>query len=359
MKTFFTSESVTEGHPDKICDKISDKILDEALKVDSNSKMAVEATIKDNFVLIYGEATTKANLDYESIAKWVLRDIGYDEDFEVLVKVGKQSSEINRAVEKNEICAGDQGIMFGYATDETAELMPLPIMLANKLAYQLASVRKIGNTFLRPDGKTQVTVEYENGVARRVDTIIIASQHIEAISQDELREFIINEVIKKVVPINMIDMNTKIFINTSGSFVVGGSFGDSGTTGRKIICDTYGGMGKIGGGCFSSKDPSKVDRSAAYYARYVAKNIVAHKLAKKCEIQLSYAIGRPNPISIYIDTFNTENVSIEDIYQYVGNNFDFSVSNIIRELDLLKPIYYELASYGHFGRDTTWEKIKS
>lgn len=359
MKTFFTSESVTEGHPDKICDKISDKILDEALKQDKDSKMAVETTIKDNFVLIYGEANTKANLDYENIAKWVLKDIGYDDDFEVLLKVGKQSSEINAAVVKEEICAGDQGIMFGYATLETEELMPLPIMLANKLAHQLTLVRKEGNLFLRPDGKTQVTVEYENGIPKRVDTVIIASQHVESILQDKLKKIIEEEVVKKVIPSNMMDDDTKILVNTSGSFILGGPFGDSGTTGRKIICDTYGGMGRIGGGCFSSKDPSKVDRSAAYYARYVAKNIVAHNLAQKCEIQLSYTIGKSNPISLFIDTFNTEKVDIDKIYKYVYDNFDFSVSNIIKELDLLKPIYYDLASYGHFGRDTTWEKIKS
>ncbi|MDD2391464.1 MAG: methionine adenosyltransferase [Bacilli bacterium] len=359
MKTFFTSESVTEGHPDKICDKISDKILDEALKQDKDSKMAVETTIKDNFVLIYGEANTKANLDYENIAKWVLKDIGYDDDFEVLLKVGKQSSEINAAVVKEEICAGDQGIMFGYATLETEELMPLPIMLANKLAHQLTLVRKEGNLFLRPDGKTQVTVEYENGVPKRVDTVIIASQHVESILQDELKKIIEEEVVKKVIPSNLMDDDTKILVNTSGSFILGGPFGDSGTTGRKIICDTYGGMGRIGGGCFSSKDPSKVDRSAAYYARYVAKNIVAHDLAQKCEIQLSYTIGKSNPISLFIDTFNTEKVDIDKIYKYVYDNFDFSVSNIIKELDLLKPIYYDLASYGHFGRETTWEKIKS
>lgn len=359
MKTFFTSESVTEGHPDKICDKISDKILDEALKQDKDSKMAVETTIKNNFVLIYGEANTKANLDYENIAKWVLNDIGYDDDFEVLSKVDKQSSEINAAVVKEEICAGDQGIMFGYATLETEELMPLPIMLANKLAHQLMLVRKEGNLFLRPDGKTQVTVEYENGVPKRVDTVIIASQHVESILQNELKEIIEEEVVRKVIPSNMMDDDTKILVNTSGSFILGGPFGDSGTTGRKIICDTYGGMGRIGGGCFSSKDPSKVDRSAAYYARYVAKNIVAHNLAQKCEIQLSYTIGKSNPISLFIDTFNTEKVDIDKVYKYVYDNFDFSVSNIIKELDLLKPIYYDLASYGHFGRDTTWEKIKS
>lgn len=361
-KYYFTSESVTEGHPDKICDGISDYILDEALRQDKNSKMAVEATIKDDLILIYGEANTKAKLDYNSLALQVLKKIGYDEEYQVLVKVSNQSSEINHAVEQEHIMAGDQGIMFGYACKETEELMPLPIMLANKLAYQLTKVRKEdANTFLKPDGKTQVTVEYIDDKPVRVDTIIIASQHQENVEIEKLRNYIIDNVIHKVIPDNLIDSDTKILINTSGSFVLGGSFGDSGTTGRKIVVDTYGGMGKIGGGCFSSKDPSKVDRSAAYYARYVAKNIVAHNLARKCEIEISYAIGMEYPISIYINTFNTNNVDMNEIYDYVNHNFNFSVDNIIKELDLLKPIYYPLSSYGHFGRtdiQCTWEKIK-
>lgn len=361
-KYYFTSESVTEGHPDKICDGISDYILDEALRPDKNSKMAVEATIKDDLILIYGEANTKAKLDYNSLALQVLKKIGYDEEYQVLVKVSNQSSEINHAVEQEHIMAGDQGIMFGYACEETEELMPLPIMLANKLAYQLTKVRKEdANTFLKPDGKTQVTVEYIDDKPVRVDTIIIASQHQENVEIEKLRNYIIDNVIHKVIPDNLIDSDTKILINTSGSFVLGGSFGDSGTTGRKIVVDTYGGMGKIGGGCFSSKDPSKVDRSASYYARYVAKNIVAHNLARKCEIEISYAIGMEYPISIYINTFNTNNVDMNEIYDYVNHNFNFSVDNIIKELDLLKPIYYPLSSYGHFGRtdiQCTWEKIK-
>lgn len=361
-KYYFTSESVTEGHPDKICDGISDYILDEALRQDKNSKMAVEATIKDDLILIYGEANTKAKLDYNSLALQVLKKIGYDEEYQVLVKVSNQSSEINHAVEQEHIMAGDQGIMFGYACEETEELMPLPIMLANKLAYQLTKVRKEdANTFLKPDGKTQVTVEYIDDKPVRVDTIIIASQHQENVEIEKLKNYIIDNVIHKVIPDNLIDSDTKILINTSGSFVLGGSFGDSGTTGRKIVVDTYGGMGKIGGGCFSSKDPSKVDRSASYYARYVAKNIVAHNLARKCEIEISYAIGMEYPISIYINTFNTNNVDMNEIYDYVNHNFNFSVDNIIKELDLLKPIYYPLSSYGHFGRtdiQCTWEKIK-
>ena len=360
-KILFTSESVTEGHPDKICDKISDYILDEALRQDKTSKMAVEATIKDDLILIYGEANTKAKLDYEELAKEVLKDIGYTEEYHVIVKVSSQSKEINSAVAKDKLMAGDQGIMFGYATNETKELMPLPIMLSNKLAYRLTKVRKEDkNSMLLPDGKVQVTVEYQNNIPKRIDTIIIASQHKKEVKEKELRNYIIENVINKVIPKELLDTKTNILINTSGSFTVGGSFGDSGTTGRKIVCDTYGGMGKVGGGCFSSKDPTKVDRSAAYYARYVAKNIVAHKYATKCEIELSYAIGREYPISIYINTFNTNTIPEEEIYDYVNNNFNFSVDNIIKELDLQRPIYYPLAAYGHFGRtdiECSWEKV--
>ena len=361
-KYYFTSEAVTEGHPDKICDGISDYILDEALRQDKNSKMAVEATIKDDLIFIYGEANTKANLDYEALAKQVLKNIGYEEEYQVMIKVSNQSPEINKAVEQDTIKAGDQGIMFGYACRDTDELMPMPIMLANKLAQQLTYVRKMNqNPLLKPDGKTQVTVEYINDKVSRVDTIVIASQHKENVSMKELRQYIIKNVIEPIIPASLIDDDTKILINTSGSFILGGSFGDSGTTGRKIVVDTYGGMGKIGGGCFSSKDPSKVDRSGAYYARYVAKNIVAHKLADKCEIEISYAIGMEYPLSIYINTFNTNKVELDEIYNYVNKNFNFSVDNIIKELDLLRPIYYPLSSYGHFGRtdiDCSWEQIK-
>lgn len=362
-KYYFTSEAVTEGHPDKICDRISDKILDAALKEDKNSKMAVEVTIKDELIFIYGEANTKANINYEKIALDVITDIGYTEEYKVLVKVGEQSSEINNAVVKDEVMAGDQGIMFGYACLETDELMPYPIVLANKLAKRLTDVRKSdSNSFLRPDGKTQVTVEYVNGKVNRIDTIIISSQHKEGISYDEIYAYIKNNVIDFVVDSKLIDKNTKFLINTSGSFVIGGSFGDSGTTGRKIICDTYGGMARIGGGCLSSKDPSKVDRSAAYYARYVAKNIVHYNLCEKCEIQVSYAIGMADPISIYIDCFGTEKVSMDEVYLFVKNNFNFRVSNIINELDLLNVSYFDVACYGHFGRsdlNLPWEKIKN
>ena len=304
MKYLFTSESVTEGHPDKICDKIADKILDSALAQDKYSKMAVEATIKDDLILIYGEAKTKAKLNYEEIAKEVLKDIGYDEEFNIMTKISEQSVEINSAVVKDKVCAGDQGIMFGYATIETPTLIPLPIYYANKLAKQLTDTRKSDkNSPLKPDGKTQVTVEYEDDIPKRIDTIIIASQHIKEITQEELREYIIKNVIEKVIPKKLVDSDTKYLINTSGSFTIGGPFGDSGTTGRKIVVDTYGGFAKVGGGCFSSKDPSKVDRSAAYYARFVAKNVVAHHLCSKCEIELAYAIGKEDPISLYINTF--------------------------------------------------------
>ena len=363
MKYYFTSESVTEGHPDKICDKISDKILDTALEQDKNSKMAVETTIKGNLVFIYGEANTKAKLNYEEIAKEVLKDIGYNEEFNFIIKVSNQSKEINKSVEKKELAAGDQGIMFGYATNETKELMPLPILLANKLAYNLAKVRKEDkNTPLLPDGKTQVTVEYQNNKPKRIDTIIIAAQHKKEITQKELKKYIIENVITKTIPQNLLDKKTKILINTSGSFIIGGPYSDSGTTGRKIIVDTYGGTSRIGGGCLSSKDPTKVDRSAAYYTRYVAKNIVAHNLADKCEIQVSYAIGKQKPISLFIETFNTEKINISEIYKYVETNFNFSVENIINELNLKNTKYYNIASYGHFGRtdiNLPWENIKN
>ena len=362
MKKIITSESVTEGHPDKICDKISDKILDTALELDKNSKMAVECTIKDNIIFIYGEATTKAKLDYEKIALEVIKDIGYTEEFKVIIQVSKQSQEINNAVEQKELGAGDQGIMFGYATNETKEYMPLPSLLANKLTRQLALVRKEDKqTPLKPDGKSQVSVEYEDNIPKRIDTIVIASQHAEDIEQEALKKYIKEKVIDKVIPTELVDKDTKILINTSGSFVVGGPFGDSGTTGRKIVVDAYGGSARVGGGCFSSKDPTKVDRSAAYYARYVAKNIVYNELADMCEIGVSYTIGTPTPVSINIETYNTNKVPLEKIYEFVNQNFDFSVKNIIEELNLKNPIYYNVASYGHFGRtdiNLPWEQTK-
>jgi S-adenosylmethionine synthetase len=358
MRKFFTSESVCEGHPDKVCDKIADKILDEALRVDPDSRMAVEATIKDDLILIYGEATTNANLDYEKIAKGVLKDIGYTEDYNVMVKVSKQSKEIADKVNSDEVKAGDQGIMFGYACKDTEEYMPLAITLANKLCMKLTEYRKNGCTYLLPDGKSQVTVEYEDNTPVRVAKVVVAAQHIKDVDLDYLRQDIIDNVILKVIPSKYIDSDTEFLVNASGSFVVGGSFGDSGTTGRKIVVDSYGGSSPVGGGCFSSKDPSKVDRSAAYYARYVCKNVVAHGYADICQIQVSYVIGYAKPISITIETFGTNKKSLEEIEEYINNNFDFRVQNIINELDLKKPIYYDLAAYGHFGRDTSWEKIK-
>jgi len=356
----FTSESVTDGHPDKICDQIADSILDAALSQDPYSKMAVEATIKDDLILVYGEANTKATIDFEKIAKDVIRSIGYDEEYTVMVKVNGQSAEIFNAVTgHDEIAAGDQGIMFGYASDETENYMPLAIDTAHKLSKRLSDL-KWEDKRIRPDGKTQVTVLYRDHKPVSIDTIVVSTQHSADLSQEELHEIVKTQVIDRVVDPKWITPDTKYFINPSGSFIVGGSFGDSGTTGRKIVVDTYGGMGRIGGGCFSSKDPSKVDRSAAYYSRFVAKNLVAAKLAERCEIQLSYAIGQTHPISIMIDTFNTNLVELEEIYAWVKRNFDFSVGNIIRELDLLKPIYRKTANFGHFGRDGfSWETIKA
>ncbi len=362
MKKFITSESVTEGHPDKICDKISDKILDTALEQDKNSKMAVECTIKDNIVFIYGECTTNAKINFKKIAQEVLKDIGYREKFKIITKISSQSIEIASAVNKKEISAGDQGIMFGYATNETVEFMPLPILLANKITKQLTYIRKTDPCSpLLPDGKSQVTIEYQNNIPKRIDTIIIASQHKKDITKKELEKYIIRNVINKVIPKKYLDNQTKIFINTSGSFIVGGPFADSGTTGRKIVVDSYGGSAKVGGGCFSSKDPTKVDRSAAYYARYVAKNIVYNKLCDQCELGVSYTIGKSSPIHINIETFGTNKVPLDNIYDFVNKNFNFSVDNIIKELNLQRPIYYQLASYGHFGREELnllWEKTK-
>ncbi|WP_288339286.1 methionine adenosyltransferase [uncultured Allobaculum sp.] len=364
MKDYiFTSESVTEGHPDKVCDLIADSIVDEALRQDPNSNMAVEATIKDDFILVYGEANTKAVIDFEQIAKDVLKKIGYPEEYHVHTVVNKQSPEIHNAVNKNkdgklEVAAGDQGIMFGYASNETDEFMPAPIYYAHKLSRQLTKVRRQHPDLLRPDGKTQVSVEYKDDKPVRIDTIVVSTQHSPEISQEDLSKLIRKEVIDAVIPSELLDENTKYFINPSGSFVVGGSFGDSGTTGRKIVCDTYGGMGHIGGGCFSSKDPTKVDRSAAYYARWVAKNIVANGLADKCEVEVAYAIGRKEPVSILVDTFGTGKVSDEEIMDIVKKNFNFEVGNILEELDLRKPIYTRTTNYGHFGDPKLpWEKV--
>ncbi len=357
-KMYFTSESVTSGHPDKVCDLIADSILDEAMRQDPSSHMAVEATIKDDLILVYGEAGTNAVIDYENIALNVLKQIGYDEEYHVVVKVSQQSSEINSAVAHDVISAGDQGIMFGFASDETEALMPFAINEAHKLAARLEEVRR-KTPFLRPDGKTQVTAEYVDGKLTRIDTVLVSTQHTADVTQEEIREIIMNEVIRPVVNPELTDENTRYLINPSGSFVVGGSWGDSGTTGRKIVVDSYGGYAPIGGGCFSSKDPTKVDRSAAYFARYVCRNIVANKLAHKCQVQLSYAIGEPQPLSVNVQSFGTSQYSDEELETIVRKNFDFSVSNIIRELDLRRPIYTATTNYGHFGKkDLPWEQFK-
>ncbi len=357
-KVFFTSESVTSGHPDKVCDLIADSILDEAMRQDPYAHMAVEATIKDDLILVYGEAGTTATINYAAIAKNVLKQIGYPEEYTVLVKVNKQSAEINNAVAHNEISAGDQGIMFGFACDETPNYMPFAIDCAHKLAAKLEEVRR-GDERLKPDGKTQVTVEYADGKLTRVDTIVVSTQHAADVTQEEIRELILEKVIRPVVDPKYLDENTRYLINPSGSFVVGGSWGDSGTTGRKIVVDTYGGYAPIGGGCFSSKDPTKVDRSAAYYARYVCRNLVANGLAKKVQLELSYAIGEPRPLSIAVDTFGTSRYTEEKLIDIINKNFDFSVSNIIKELDLRRPIYTQTTNYGHFGREgLPWEAFK-
>lgn len=362
MKMYFTSESITPGHPDKICDQIADAILDAAISEDKRSKVAVEATIKDDLLLIFGEITTKAKLNFEQIAREVIKEIGYDIDYEIIVKISEQSTEINEAVNGGgKTAAGDQGIMFGYACDETATFMPLSIELAHLLSQRLHFVFKNQKVnILKPDGKTQVTVEYENDKIKRIDTIVVSSQHYEEINQPFLKTYIYDNVIAPVVDKDLLDKDTKIYVNPSGSFMLGGSFGDSGTTGRKIVADTYGGHGRIGGGALSSKDPSKVDRSAAYYSRYVAKNIVANKLACKFEVQVSYAIGMIDPLSININTFGTSKHTDKEILEIINNNFDFSVDNIIKELDLLRPIYRQTANFGHFGRadlDLPWEKV--
>ncbi len=361
MKRLFTSEAVTEGHPDKICDYISDSILFEALSQDRNSKMAVEASIKDNFILIFGEARTKANLDYAKIARQALKEIGYNEDFEIAIKVGEQSSEINKAVASSRTKAGDQGIMFGYACDETEQYLPLAYVLATKLAKRLADYRKSNPLCgLKPDGKTQVTIASSDGKVM-VDTIVISAQHEQKLDQESLENLLKTEIIDKVINKNLIDETTKIYLNNSGSFIVGGPWGDSGTTGRKIVCDTYGGAGRVGGGCLSSKDPSKVDRSAAYYARYVAKNVVMHGLAKRCEVEVSYVIGKEEPLSIFIETFGTAKIDERKIYDWVISNFDFRVQNIIDELGLLDFDYRQVSNYGHFGRSDlklAWEEKK-
>lgn len=380
-RRFFTSESVTEGHPDKICDQISDAILDEIIKRDPMARVACETTCTTGIISIMGEITTDCYVDFQKVARQVVLDIGYDRakyGFDgttcaVVTSIDEQSPDIAQGVNdgfENRECgatdglnatgAGDQGMMFGYACDETPELMPMPISLAHKMAKKLTQVRKDGALdYLRPDGKTQVTIEYEDGVPLRLDTVVVSSQHSPEVAIEKLREDIIREVILPTVPKNLIDENTKYYINPTGRFVVGGPNGDSGLTGRKIIVDTYGGYARHGGGAFSGKDPTKVDRSAAYASRWVAKNVVAAGLAKRCEVQLAYAIGVAKPVSVMIDTFGTATVDEDKIEKAIEKVFDLRPYAIIENLKLRNPIYRQLASYGHMGREdlnVEWEK---
>jgi S-adenosylmethionine synthetase len=381
MKNLFTSESVTEGHPDKICDQISDGILDELLRQDKMSRVACEVTTTTGIIYIMGEITTKAYVDFQTVARETVREIGYDNaayGFDcntcaVVSSIHEQSPDIalgvDRAFEAKtgemtdrfSLGAGDQGIMFGYACDETPELMPMPISLAHKLAKRLTEVRKNGTIpYLRPDGKTQVTIEYDGDRVKRVDTIVVSTQHAEEPSLIQIRDDIMRYVISNTVPQELVDQNTKIFINPTGRFVIGGPMGDSGLTGRKIIVDTYGGYSRHGGGSFSGKDPTKVDRTAAYATRYIAKNVVAAGLARRCEVQLAYAIGVAHPVSIMLETFGTETVNDEKIIALINANIDLRPAAIIERFDLRRPIYKQLAAYGHMGREelkTPWENL--
>lgn len=381
-RLMFTSESVTEGHPDKICDQISDAVLDACLEQDPYSRVACETATKTGFVALLGEITTNAQINYDELVRKVLNEIGYDSSEKgmdgntcgVLVAIARQSPDIAMGVNKSleaktgeskeaefeTIGAGDQGMMFGYACNETEQLMPLPIYLAHKLTRRLSEVRKNGTLpWLRPDGKSQVTVEYRYGMPARVDTVLVSTQHAPDISQEEIRKAVIEHVILPVLPREMVDEDIKYYVNPTGRFVIGGPQGDSGLTGRKIIVDTYGGMGRHGGGAFSGKDPTKVDRSAAYAARWAAKNIVAAGLADRCEIQVAYAIGVAHPLSINVETFGTGRIPDEDIARLITENFDLRPGAIIHNLNLRRPLYRQTAAYGHFGRDDLnlpWEK---
>ncbi len=357
-KYYFTSESVTEGHPDKLCDLISDSILDECLKQDKNSRVAVETFAANNSITVAGQITSKADFNIEELVRNIIKEIGYDNsntdiDYrtcKIVTDITKQSPDISMGVDNGG--AGDQGIMFGYACNETENYMPYAINIAHKLSRRLADVRKDGTiNYLRPDGKTQVTVEYENNIPKRIETILVSTQHLDNIDMDILKEDIINNVIKPIVPEKMMDEQTKIYINPTGRFVIGGPLGDTGLTGRKIIVDTYGGYARHGGGAFSGKDPSKVDRSAAYMLRFIAKNLVANGYAKKCEIQISYGIGVKEPLSIFINTFGTSKISEEELIELVKKNFDLTPEGIINYLNLREPIYTKTTNYGHFGKE--------
>ena len=364
-KFYFTSESVTEGHPDKLCDYISDSILDACLEQDENSRVAVETFAANNNITIAGQLTTTANINVEEIVRNTIKEIGFDNasvdmDYRtcnINIDIAKQSPDIAMGVDVGG--AGDQGIMFGYACDETENYMPYAINMAHKLSKKVSEVRRNKEIpYLRPDAKTQVTVEYENDQPKRIETILISTQHNDGIEQEKIKQDLIEKVIKKAVPENMIDEQTNIYVNPTGRFVIGGPLGDTGLTGRKIIVDTYGGYARHGGGCFSGKDASKVDRSAAYMLRHIAKNIVANGFAKKCEIQVSYAIGMKEPLSIYVNTFGTGTKTDEEIVSIIKERFDLTPAGIIKYLDLKKPIYRKTTNYGHFGKENLpWEKI--